>query len=415
MATKNFVCARPIRPLWRLIYIPAIQNLHSATPIPMTGKSPHRARWALATIFLLQGVIWGSWVPHIPLAKERLDVGTGIFGLALLAIAVGAVTAMPLAGALINRLGSARMTAVTGMLSILAFLGPVLAPTLAGFMAVAFCYGAAVGSMDVALNAHGIAVEKALRRPTISLFHGVFSVGGMLGAFLGAAALGVMGEWTHAFLVAVLLIALLMPCLPFLLPATIDRGLPGTGFAWPTRATIGLGLLCFLALAAEGSVIDWSAIMLRQGFALEAGTAALGYGLFSAGMALSRLIGDGLRVKFGAVRLVRGSAVLTALAMAAAVSLPNPWAAIAALAVAGFGIGNIAPILFAGGGRLEPQAPGRGIAAVTTLGYFGFLAGPPFIGFVAEITGLPTALGLMAATALVIAAFARAVAAADTY
>ncbi len=381
----------------------------------MTGKSPHRARWALAMIFLLQGVIWGSWVPHIPLAKERLDVGTGIFGLALLAIAAGAVIAMPLAGVLINRLGSARMTAMTGMLSVLAFLGPVLAPALASFMAAAFCYGAAVGSMDVALNAHGIAVEKALRRPTISLFHGVFSVGGMLGAFLGAAALGIMGEWAHAFLVTILLAAIHLTCLPFLLPAAIDRGLPGTGFAWPTGATIGLGLLCFLALMAEGSVIDWSAIMLRQRFALDAGTAALGYGLFSAGMALSRLIGDDLRVKLGAVFLVRGSAVMTAFALVAAAALPGPWAAIGALAFAGFGIGNIAPVLFAGGGRIEPQAPGRGIAAVTTLGYFGFLAGPPLIGFVAEVTGLPMALGLMAATALVIALYAGAAATADTY
>ncbi len=381
----------------------------------MTGKSPQHARWALGMIFLLQGVIWGSWVPHIPLAKERLDVGTGIFGLALLAIAAGAVIAMPLAGVLINRLGSARMTAMTGMLSVLAFLGPVLAPALASFMVSAFCYGIAIGSMDVAINAHGIAVEKALRRPTISLFHGTFSVGGMAGAFLGAAALGVMGEWTHAFLVTILLTAIHLACLPFLLPAAIDRGLPGTGFAWPTGATIGLGLLCFLALMAEGSVIDWSAIMLRQRFALDAGTAALGYGLFSTGMALSRLIGDGLRVKFGAVLLVRGSAVMTALALVAAAALPGPWAAIAALAFAGFGIGNIAPVLFAGGGRLEPEAPGRGIAAVTTLGYFGFLAGPPLIGFVAEVTGLPMALGLMAATALVIALYAGAAAAADTY
>jgi MFS family permease len=366
-------------------------------------------------IFLLHGAVWGSWVPHIPLAKERLEVGTGVFGLALLAIAAGAVIAMPLAGALINRLGSARMTAITGILFFATFIGPVLAPTLAAFVIVAFCFGAAIGSMDVAMNAHGIAVERALRLPTMSLFHGAFSIGGMLGAFLGAAALGVMGEWTHAFIVAFLLIAVFTACLPFLLPATADRGLSGSSFAWPTRATIGLGLLCFLALMAEGSVIDWSAIMLRGSFALDAGTAALGYGLFSAGMAISRLLGDGLRVGFGSMRLVRSSAVLTAVALVAAVSLPNPWAAIAAFAFAGFGIGNLAPVLFAGGGRLEPDAPGRGIAAVTTLGYSGFLAGPPFIGFVAEVTGLPAALGLMAVTALVIAAFARAAAAADTY
>lgn len=101
--------------------------------------------------------------------------------------------------------------------------------------------------------------------------------------------------------------------------------------------------------------------------------------------------------------------------MAAAVSIPDPAFAIAAFAIAGIGLGNIAPVLFAGGGRLEPDAPGRGIAAVTTLGYTGFLAGPPLIGFTAELTGLPVALGLTVIAALIIAVAARMVRTADTY
>jgi hypothetical protein len=132
-------------------------------------------------------------------------------------------------------------------------------------------------------------------------------------------------------------------------------------------------------------------------------------------MAVSRLTGDWARMKLGSVVLVRWSALLAAFGLAVALSVPSPVVAIVSLIFAGIGIGNAAPILFAGGGRLEPSAPGRGIAAVTTLGYAGFLAGPPLIGFAAEFVGLPMALGLMVIAILIIAVFARAAGPADRY
>jgi MFS family permease len=132
-------------------------------------------------------------------------------------------------------------------------------------------------------------------------------------------------------------------------------------------------------------------------------------------MAVTRLLGDGWRKRFGAVRLVTVSGAVTAIAMAISLAMPDPVMSIIALGIAGLGLGNVAPVLFAGGGRLEPDAPGRGIAAVTTLGYAGFLAGPPLIGFTAEVTGLTLALGLTALAAAIIALTARAVAPADTY
>ena len=378
-------------------------------------SSPSSARWAIAAIFFLHGFIWGNWAPHIPMAIERLGVGPALFGVALLAIAGGAVLAMPITGYLVNHHGSAMITRVTALAMSVAILGPMLAPNLGLFIVAAMVYGATIGGMDVAMNAHGIAVEKALKDPIMSFLHGGFSIGGMAGALLGALLLGVTSETTHAFITTALTFTLFLPLFPFLLPSSADRGLSGTSFAWPTRATIGLGFLCFLALMAEGSVVDWSAIMLRQRFLLDAGTAALGYALYSGGMALSRLLGDWARKSMGSVTVVRGSALVTAAGIAVAVSVPSPAAAIAAFAIAGVGIGNIVPILFAGGGHLEPSAPGRGIAAVTTLGYVGFLAGPPLIGFAAEVTNLSIGLGITALAALVIAAAARIAQAADSY
>lgn len=381
----------------------------------MTPSTPTQARWAVASTFLLHGILIGAWVPHIPLAKERLDVGPGVFGLALLAFAGGAVCAMPVAGALINRFGSAKLTMITGLLFCLTFLGPILAPSLATFIVAGFFMGMTIGSMDVSMNAHGIAVEKALKRPTMSMLHAGFSIGGTIGAFLGAALLDAYGELAQALIIAVLCVAIQVVAARFYLEADVDKGLSGSHFAWPTKATIGLGLLCFLALMVEGSILDWAAIMMRQKFEIDAGFAALGFGFYQAGMAAARLTGDWIRMRVGAVRMVFWSAVLAAGGTALALSAPTPYLAIAAFVFAGLGLGNIAPVLFAGGGRLEPDAPGRGIAAVTTLGYSGFLLGPPLIGFAAQLTDVNTALFITVIAALIIAIFARSVRAADTY
>ena len=381
----------------------------------MTPSTPNQARWAVGATFLLHGILIGAWVPHIPLAKERLDVGPGMFGLALLAIAAGAVFAMPVAGALINRFGSARMTAVTGVLFCITFFGPIMAPGFASFMMAGFAMGMAIGSMDVAMNAHGIAVEKALKRPTMSMLHGGFSIGGTLGAFLGAGLLEAFGELPQAVITAVLCLASQFAARKYYLPADVDKGLSGSHFAWPTMATIGLGLLCFLALMIEGSILDWAAILLREKFVLDAGIAALGFGFYQAGMAVARLSGDWIRLRVGAVTMVAASALLAAAGTALALIAPSPALAITAFVFAGLGLGNIAPVLFAGGGRLEPDAPGRGIAAVTTLGYTGFLCGPPLIGFLAQVSSLNSALFLTVIAALIIAIFARSVKAADTY
>ncbi|MDE2446580.1 MAG: MFS transporter [Alphaproteobacteria bacterium] len=381
----------------------------------MTTQSPSQARWAVFTIFLLNGLIIGAWVPHVPLAKERLGVGPGVFGLALLAIAIGAVIAMPVTGALINRFGSARMTLVWGTLFSVFFMGPAMAPTLPIFIFSALAMGAAMGSTDVSMNAHGIAVEKALKLPIMSGLHGAFSVGAMLGAFLGAALVQYVGAKAQVFIVCAIYLVIHLAACRFLLPSSLDKGLSGSSFALPTKATIGLGLLCFLALMVEGSVLDWAAIMMREKFVLDAGIAALAFGFYQGGMAATRLTGDFLRQKFGAVNLVTASAVMAATGTTLALVAPNAWLTFAGFLCGGLGIGNLAPVLFAGGGRLEPEAPGRGIAAVTTLGYSGFLCGPPLIGFVAQLSSLPVALGLTVLASIIIAIFARAVSAADTY
>jgi MFS family permease len=373
-----------------------------------------QTRVAVASIFFVHGFITGAWVPHIPLAQQRLQLDLAAFGLALLALAAGAVAAMPLTGMLISRYGSARMTLVTGILFSLAFPLPALAGSLELFVIGLLVFGSTIGSMDVSMNAQGLAVENHVKRPVMSLLHGMFSAGAMCGAALSVLVLETFSVGFHLAGAVTIGLAIVGLSGMWLLPAEADRGSAGSRFfAWPSRETISLGSLCFLVLMAEGAVLDWSAIQLRQEFSLSAPRAGLGYAMFSGGMAVSRFTGDMLRSRLGSVALVRGSALLLAGGMLAALLASNAILSIIAYGFAGLGIGNIAPVLFGGGGRLEPNAPGRGIAAVVAMGYAGFVAGPPFLGLLGQAVGITTALGLIVVAGLIIAAAARLAQAAD--
>ncbi len=375
--------------------------------------NPRAARIAIFVTFLLHGMLLGSWVPHIPLVKESLGVGPAWFGLALLSLPVGSVIAMPLTGVMIGKYGSAPLTLGAGLLFCVSVLGPPHATAIYTFVPMGIILGATIGSMDVAMNSHGLAVERALKKPTMSIFHGAFSLGALIGTVFSASLIRSIGPTPQLLAMSLICVVLQLWAFRYFLPAAIDRGESMSSLVWPTRATLALGALCFLALMIEGSVLDWGAIFLREKFATDVAFSALAFGTYQGGMAVARFTGDYLRHMFGAVPLTLGSAVLTAVATAAGLYSPSLTLTIVSFAFAGLGLGNIAPILFAGGGRLEKEAPGRGIAAVATMGYAGFLTAPPIIGMIAQLTSLQTALSTSICAALVIALFSYQARAAD--
>ena len=368
-----------------------------------------RARWAVAFVFLANGMTIGAWAAHIPLVKERLGISHAALGLSLLAMALGALIAMPLAGPVIARLGSAAVTRAATIGFLVTFALPILAPSPLLLAAALLFFGAANGVLDVAMNAHGVMVEQRLGKPVMSSFHGMFSLGGLLGAGLAAALLPIMPPLAHAMLQTGIAVALGLTPLFFLLPGAADSGNGEPAFALPTRATVGLGLLAFLALTSEGAVLDWSALHLKDSLDLGAGMAATGFAAFSATMAAGRFAGDFLRGHIGSVTLVRASAFLSAAGLAVALVAPWPALAILGFAVIGFGLSNLVPIFFGAAGRIHGQSAGAGIAAVATMGYAGFLTGPPVIGLVAEQANLTLALGLIVLGCVVMGVFAAAV------
>jgi MFS family permease len=374
------------------------------TPLPLSTL--RRARHAVGVVFLVNGAIFGSWAPHIPLVQERLGLGPAVLGAALLAIAVGALAAMLLSGGLIARLGSAPVTRASTLLMCLSLPLPALAPNLPALVAGLALLGLANGAMDVAMNAHGVAVENRLMRPIMSSLHGMFSLGGLIGAGLGAVLLGILSPAAHILGMTVLLLALAFLALRHLLPGKVDVGDASPHFVLPNRATLALGALAFLVMMSEGAALDWSAAYLRGDLGASPSLAATGFAAFSATMALGRFGGDWLRHRLGAVTLVRGSAFLAALGLGTALLVGTPAMAVLGFACAGLGLSNTVPVLYGAAGRLPGQEPGAGIAAAATVGYTGFLAGPPLIGLAAELSSLGTALLLVALACGLVGLFA---------
>lgn len=364
-----------------------------------------RARRAGSAVFLLHGTVIGSWVPHIPMVKDRLGVDEAALGGLLLMMAAGAVSAFPLASFLVGRYGSRAITIATSALLAAALPLPVLSSTPAALASSLFVLGAANGASDVAMNAQAVVVERLYRRPILSSFHALYSTGGLLGAtvaaiFLGAGASAIV----HVACVTAACVAAIAVAAPALLKSPRSESRAGSLFVRPDRALFALGALAFLGLMAEGAMGDWSALYFRESLGTGAAVAGAAFAVFSFAMAAGRFAGDVLVSRFGAARWLRGSALLAAAGLGSALVAGNAAVAMIGWVAVGFGISNVVPILFRAAADSSTDRPERALAAVATTGYLGFLAGPPTIGVVSAATSLSWGLAVVALACAIIAA-----------
>jgi MFS family permease len=363
----------------------------------MTMRAFSTHRLCVATLFFVNGFVFASWVPHIPAVKQSLDLSEAGLGALLLAIAAGAIVALPCAGWLVARFGSRLITTLAALGFCAALPLPLLAGTVAGAAAALALFGACNATLDVAMNAQAVEVERLYRRPILSSFHALFSVGGLAGAATAGGAMSLaVSDPQHIFAVSaagLIVVAFVLRGLLPVAPAPRD----GPLIARPTGALVALGLLTFLALMTEGAVADWSAVYLREGLATDPATAAAGFAAFSGTMAIGRLSGDWLAARIAPRRLLMVSGATAFAGLAACASTSDPAIAIAGFGVAGLGIANAIPLTFSAAGRVSGVAPGVALVAVASTGYCGYLAGPALIGLVSEAAGLPAGIGLVAA------------------
>jgi MFS family permease len=360
---------------------------------------------AVASAFAANGVMIGVWAARIPDIKAHAGIDTAQLGLALTSMGIGAILAMTLSGRLAAKYGSHTMTWLM-LLLCTAFL-PVIASanSFATLLPVLFVFGATQGSMDVCMNANGLAVERAGGRPIMSRLHACWSIGYFAGAVWTAASQTLTLTVFSQFTITAAILALASLALARTMLADRQAS-SGPAFRLPPRVLLLLGLMALCSMVAEGSSMDWSAILVRDGLGGTAFMGAMVVAVYSATQIVARVFGDRLTELIGPAALVSGGALLAALGLGLALGVGQPVAAILGYGLVGMGLAAIVPIVFRAGGSQPGIASGVGIAAVSTMSYSGGLMGPPVIGGVANITGLRVALLIPLGMLLLVAAMA---------
>lgn len=381
-------------------------------------EAARRGRWAVAAMFVTNGFIWGSWAPQIPLLLPRHQISETTLGLLILGLGIGAVGAMFFSGRLISIYGSRRIVlgfacAVLPVLPLIVFAPNLwlLAPAMA-------LLGALAGSMDVAMNANAVEVERQLGRAIMSSSHGFWSLGGFIGGFIGSFVIAYWGSGVQALAVSLISAAVIALAARHLVadaPHPATAAAPAAPHVLFPR-DLGLWILGFMALFSmvpEGAILDWAAIYLNQEMGADLFRSGLAFAFFAGTMAVMRFAGDSIRNRFGAVRTLRVSGLISAVAMLGAAAAPNDVIAIVCFSACGIGIANMIPILFSAAGNYPGIASGSAMSTVTTVGYAGILVAPSTIGFAADHVGFRATYAVLALLLLVVVTLAGRAATAD--
>lgn len=362
--------------------------------------------WSTRLMFLIVGIGVAVWAPLVPHAKLRLGLDEAQLGTLLLALGVGALAALPVAGALVQTRGPRMVLLGAGLL--FCALMPVLAvaPDTITLAAALAAFGASTAAIDIAMNAQAVEVERATGRTLMSGFHGAYSLGGVLGslAMTGLLAWGMAPVVCAGLLGAACAVALVLRAAT-LLPRAVDAA--PHRFILPRGRLALIGALCFVAFLLEGSILDWSGVFIRFVIGANAAQAGLGFAALSVAMTLGRLTGDRVVRRFAPVPVLRAGAALVASGFLLAAAVPLLSAFVLGCALIGLGLANMIPILFSAAGRMPNMAPSLAIAAAATPGYAGLLAGPVAVGWVAQASSLPAAFAGLGVLALAVGLWAR--------
>jgi fucose permease len=368
------------------------------------------ARLATRFQFFVLGAVVGTWGTHIPSVSTRYALSEAALSIVLLAVAIGTVLALFVAGRVVAKLGARNTVALFGLTMGVSLVFALDYPTFASLLGAMIAFGASMSLFDVAINTEGSELESVDGRRIMSNLHGMFSVGGMAGAGLTFVLLQ-MNVSPHMQLLvvggtlAVLAIVVSRAMLETHASAAHDADV--AHFVWPRGVLLLIGTLVFAGMTAEGVMYDWSVLYLKNEIGMPQARAALGYATFTASMALARFGGDELRARFAERSVLCCSAAIAAAAMALVLVSGSAWVAFVGFAIVGAGLAPVAPILFNAATRVAGVSRAAAIASVTTIGYSGFIVGPPVIGSIATASSLTAALFVVVLCAALVAYGAR--------
>jgi predicted MFS family arabinose efflux permease len=398
----------PGRRAWPVLDAPGEVAAASAALGSADAAGTARATVALRAtrlLFASLGLIAGVWGAHVPSLKAHYGLDEGGLALALLAAGVGAVGALFVAGRVIAQVGTRRAAVATGLVMALALGVVMLWPSLAWLLLANAVFGMAMSVHDMAINVEGTALEQRLKRAVMGSLHGMFSLGAMAGALLVSGLL--RWEWSVNAQFAAVAAALGLVALavgPRLLDAhPAETGSGGAArFVWPRGLLLLIGLLIFAGMTAEGIMYDWCVLYLKQELGLPQDRAALGYAAFAGAMAAARFGGDWLRAHWPDEVLLRRSALLATGAMALTLLSRDPLLSMFGFALTGAGLAPVVPLLYTAASRVPGSSSAAAIAAASSIGYAGFLIGPPAMGAIAQGVSLSAAMWVVVAASAVL-------------
>ena len=368
-------------------------------------------RIAVAAFFFMAGLSFASWASRIPAIQQKLHLSEAALGGVLLAIPTGLMCSLPFTGWIITKIGSRKLLISAITLYALFLVGLGAAQNMVELIACLWCYGFVGNAANIAVNTQAVAAEKMYDKPIMASFHGIWSMAGFTGAGIGIFMIGnQIPPFFHFIIILVMIFAGVIVSSNKLLYDS-GKAAKHEGDAIPTirerlksmTPLVRLGIIAFCSMICEGTMFDWSGVYFKKVVWAEGGWIGAGYFAFMCTMALGRFTADWFAGKYGLKRTLQISGTLTATGLLVAVLFPYLWSSIIGFMLVGVGVCSVVPMIYSSAGRTEGIAPGVALTAVSTIGFSGFMIGPPLIGFIAGIATLRASFLLIACMGLSVA------------
>jgi len=362
---------------------------------------PRIHRIAVSVFFFIAGLTFASWASRIPDIKDKLHLSEAGLGSVLFALPVGLMASLFLSGWLVSKYGSRRIVTAGAIVYPLILVLLSLAASTFQLVVGLFFFGLFANFLNIAMNTQAVGVEGLYRRSIMASFHGLWSLAGFTGAAIGTFFVSeAINPFIHFLMIFFAGALLAMVSYKSTLPAETDTANKQPIFVRPDRYILLLGLIAFCCMVCEGAMADWSGVYFKKVVESPAKYATVGYAAFTGTMATGRFLGDWLVTKFGVKRILQLSGTLIGSGLMLAVLFPNLLTATAGFFLVGFGVSSVVPIAYGLAGRSNTMSPGMALSAVSTIGFLGFLIGPPMIGFIAQASSLRFSFALIAVLGL---------------
>ncbi len=365
--------------------------------VGLSGVPRRASRIAVAALFFLAGLCFSSWASRIPDIQRQLQLNDAELGGVLFALPCGLLVSLPLAGFFVSRFGSRVIVITAGLLygCCLPLLG--LADTTWQLLSGLFLFGLCGNLLNISVNTQAVGVEALYGRTIMASFHGVWSLAGFSGAAIGALMISYgMLPFMHFYIITGIALLIVLVASRYTLAVDSNKQEKTPLFARPDKSILKLGIIAFCCMTCEGAMFDWSGVYFLKVVRVNQNMIALGYTAFMFSMATGRFIADWLTTKLGIKKILQVSGLIIAGGLGLAVLFPFLVTAIIGFLLVGFGVSSVVPLVYSAAGRSAKLSPGVALAAVSTIGYLGFLFGPPFIGFIAEAVNLRLSFILIA-------------------